>query len=65
MLEKKMYEFNDASATWQSLCHLSIELLYAVSSATFLTCAIAAAAPVVLVSRSSVASSSSPTGASA
>src|SRR5260221_5103665 len=36
-----------------------------VSSATFLICAIAALAPAVLVSRSSVASLSSPTGASA
>ena len=37
----------------------------AVSWATFLTCAIAATAPVVLVTRSSVASSSSLTGVSA
>src|SRR5262245_66199277 len=36
-----------------------------VSSATFLICAIAVLAPVVLVSRSSVASLSSPTAASA
>src|SRR6266511_504427 len=36
-----------------------------VSSATFLICATAAFAPAVLVSRSNVASSSSPTGASA
>src|SRR6516225_11984379 len=36
-----------------------------VSSATFLMCAIAVLAPAVLVSRSSVASLSSPTGASA
>jgi hypothetical protein len=45
--------------------HDQLSRLAPVSSATFLICAIAAPAPAVLVSRSSVASSSSPTGVSA